>query len=564
MANNSNINYSDWSREELIAEVKKLKKRKKYGLIWEEKSEDLVEQCKKELPVLEEDQTKEIAKDSRKSTNIIIEGDNYHSLSVLNYTHKEKIDFIYIDPPYNTGAKDWKYNNNFVDSTDSFRHSKWLSFMSHRLKLAYEVLKKDGVICITVDDYEMPRLWLLMEKIFQERNHLGTVAIRNNPKGRMTNKDISLVHEYAIFFGKTEKSTIKRIPINPKDKTHSYKQEKDGTWYLPVNLRKQGVDSNSVNKKGKISDRYYPIYYDPTTKKVSTSEKLEIEIFPIDQSGQKRIWRRAKEAINEMYENGDLWVQETRHGLQPYYKFRGGLEGQMPQSIWYDAKFSASDYGTKILDKIMGKREMFQYPKSPYAVIQAILSGTNSKKAVILDFFAGSGTTGQAVLMLNQEDGGNRQFILCTNNEGRIAEEICYPRVKKVIEGYSDIKGIPANLRYFKTTFVSKSRVSDDTRRELIKRSAEMICIRENTFEKVVDKKGFKIYKDANHTTGILFDLDMIGEMKNKLKDQKLSTHVYVFSLTNDTFNDDFEDLNLPYKLCPIPESILEVYKKLF
>src|SRR3989344_2834630 len=130
----------------------------------------------------------------KKEIKKLIEGDNYHALSVLNYTHKGKIDVIYIDPPYNTGARDWKYNNNYVDSTDSFRHSKWLSLMCKRLILAKNLLKNDGVICVTIDDNELAALWLLMDEIFNEQNHLGTVTIRNNPKGRMTSRKISLTH----------------------------------------------------------------------------------------------------------------------------------------------------------------------------------------------------------------------------------------------------------------------------------------------------------------------------------------------------------------------------------
>ena len=184
-------NYDDFSKNDLIQEIKKLKKRKKFGLVWEDKQEEVVEQCKTKLPILEEVKSKEIMTDKEKPVNILIEGDNYHALSVLNYTHKGKIDVIYLDPPYNTGAKDWKYNNNYVDAEDPYRHTKWLSFMNHRLGLAKNLLSEDGIICVTIDDYEMPRLWLLMEDIFGEENHLGTIAIRINPGGRKSKRKVS-------------------------------------------------------------------------------------------------------------------------------------------------------------------------------------------------------------------------------------------------------------------------------------------------------------------------------------------------------------------------------------
>src|SRR3989339_294033 len=167
-------NYQDWTKEDLIQEIKRLKKRKKYGLVWdEEKTKEKFESdAEGKLPVLVEDKKKEIITHADKPTNILIEGDNYHALSVLNYTHQGKIDVIYIDPPYNTGNKSWKYNNSYVELDDSFKHSKWLSFMSKRLKLAKNLLSEEGIICVTIDDHELPRLWMLLEEVFGEDNHL--------------------------------------------------------------------------------------------------------------------------------------------------------------------------------------------------------------------------------------------------------------------------------------------------------------------------------------------------------------------------------------------------------
>jgi adenine-specific DNA-methyltransferase len=185
----------------------------------------------------------------------------------------------------------------------------------------------------------------------------------------------------------------------------------------------------------------------------------------------------------------------------------------------------------------------FPFPKSITTVFDCLKAVVKSKDALILDFFAGSGTTGHAVMMLNEEDGGNRKFILCTNNENNIALEITHPRIKAVVNGYEDVKGIPANVRYFKTSFVSKSKVSDDTRNSLVRKSAEMICVRENTFAKVIDKKGYKIYRNHNLVTGVLFDLDEIDTFKEEIAELGTLAHIYVFSLTNDTYSSDFQDL---------------------
>ncbi len=379
--------------------------------------------------------------------SFVIKGNNLLTISSLLKTFYNSVDFIYIDPPYNTGGSGdtFAYNN-------SFKQSSWLTFMKNRLVIAKKLLKNDGVICVTIDDYELPRLWVLMDEIFKQDNHLGTVIIRNNPKGRMTTRKFSLVHEYGIFFGKSENSYIKKLPVNVEDKSHTYIKDTDGSWYLPVNLRKQGVDSNAVNKKGKVSDRFYPIYYNKTTKEISTEAISDFEILPVDSNGVERIWRRGKEVINEMFSIGDIFAKDTKNGVQLYFKFRGGLDGQLAQSIWYDSKFSASEFGTRTLDKLLGERELFSYPKAPEAVKQSILAATDKKDAVILDFFGGSGTTAQAVIELNKEDNGNRRFILCEQMD--YIENVTTKRIKKVIENEGLGSFIYTELMPFNQMFI--------------------------------------------------------------------------------------------------------------
>ncbi len=561
---------------DLEAEIKKVRKCKKYGLVWEDKLEQIVDDCKHSVPILRLKEKKKgidpiINADKTKDENILIEGDNYHALSVLNYTHKGKISFIYADPPYNTGAKDWIYNNDYVDGEDPYRHTKWLSFMSNRLELARNLLKEDGVICITIDDYEMPRLWLLLEGIFGADNHLGTVAIRVNPKGRMTNKKISLVHEYAIFFGKSVNSRIQKAPENPEDKTHNYVQGDDGSWYLPVNLRKQGVDSLAINKKGNLSDRYYPIYINSKTGQISVTKKFDIELLPIDQNGEKRIWRRGKEAIEAMFNSKDLWFKETAQGPQIYFKFLGGLEGRMIQSLWLDTKFSASEYGTKELDEILGKREIFQYPKSPHAVIESIIAGTSDENAVVLDFFAGSGTTGQAVLDLNKQDGGNRKFILCTNNENNICEEVTYERIKSVMKGYKNkdgkkVSGLGGNLRYYKTDLVNIEKLHntpDQAKVKLTYQVGEMVGLRENTLNEVEKNEWWQIFEGQEKLTAIYFreDKEKLQDLISLLQKKNRPCALYVFSWGKNEYKSEYSSQNI--RVEDIPEPILEVYKEI-
>ena len=359
-----------------------------------------------------------------KTNGLLIHSDNFQALNLLQERYKEQVKCIYIDPPYNTNASEIIYKN-------GYKHSSWLSLIHSRLELCHKLQSNNGIISVAIDDYEVTKLVECMNTIYGQDNQLGIVAVRINPKGRMTTRKVSLVHEYSIFYGKSELSIIQKLPENPEDKTHNYKKDENGEWYLPVNLRKQGVDSDAKKSDGSYYDRFYPIYFCPKTKKVSTKEILDIQILPIDNSGQERIWRRSKDVIDDMFNSGDIWVNETSNGYQVYFKFKGGLSGKMVQSIWYDSKYSASDYGTKILDNTIGVRELFSYPKSPFTVIDNIRSISSENTGIVLDFFAGSGTTAHAVINLNREDNGNRKYILV--EQGEYFDSVLKPRVQKVI-----------------------------------------------------------------------------------------------------------------------------------
>ena len=206
-------------KEKLLAEIERLKrelkKRKKYGLVWEEKPEEVVEMCKSKLPVLKEVKGKEIMTDPDKPVNLLIEGDNYHALSVLNYTHPKSIDVIYIDPPYNTGAKDWKYNNDYIDINDAYRHSKWLSMMSNRLKIEKYLLKNDGALICAIDENECNRLGILLEGIFKD-HEIHCITIIHNPRG-IQGRNFSYTHEYAYFVFRKNMQVIGSRKIRNED-----------------------------------------------------------------------------------------------------------------------------------------------------------------------------------------------------------------------------------------------------------------------------------------------------------------------------------------------------------
>ncbi len=563
--------------EKLNAEIerlkKELKKRKKYGLVWEEKPEEVVEMCKEKLPVLKEVKNKEIITDKNKPVNLLIESDNYHALSVLNYTHAKKIDVIYIDPPYNTGSSKWIYDNKYVDSEDAFRHSKWLSFMFKRLKLARNLLKDNGVIICTIDDYEIHSLGLLMDEIFGENNRMSILVIESNPRGRTSNAFFATSHEYYLFYGRNAlKCKIEEQPLN-EEQSAVFKYKDDISYYRLLPMRKSGAAS----RRNERPKQFYPIYVNKNTLKLSMTKLSNNweELLPIDESGEERVWKLGRENCEKYIKSGDVIAKRGRKGIKLYQKDRI-KSGRKPKTMWIDPKYDASAHGTNLIAEILGKRNIFEYPKSLYAVIDSLKTIVRSNKnALVLDFFAGSGTTGHAVLELNKEDDGNRKFILCTNNEDnngngyKIAEDICYPRIKKVIEGYKnlkseDVKGLGGNLKYFKTNFVDYDEPTDRNKIKLTEQATEMLCVKEGTFEKVLDQKNFKIFKNTNHYTGIIFDQVAIPAFKKAIKNIKGKFSVYIFSLGDETFDDEFKDIKQKVKLSPIPEAILRVYRRIF
>lgn len=554
--------YTDWSKEDLIERLKALEKRKKYGLVWddEREPEKVVQQCKESLPVLKEVKNKKIKTISDKPTHILIEGDNYHAVSVLNYTHEKSIDVIYIDPPYNTGARDWKYNNNYIDINDAWRHSKWLSMMKNRLELSKHLLKREGCLIITIDDNESCTLGLLLEEIFPGKDR-ATVVIKYNPAGTARN-GFSRNHEYAYFL------------LNPGQEIEKKTAPRD---IRDQNLRRHG---NGANRQDSPT-MFFPIYVDKKKLKVigvgdvpktnfhpqqQTIDKGTFyEIWPIDNRNKEKRWYFGKERVKS--KGGDelicKWVKDRLH----VYFHTDNLSEQKYQSVWIGSEYDSGAHGGSMVRDIVGQH--FPFPKSLYAVkdcLNAIVR--NNKEAIVLDFFAGSGTTGHAVLELNKEDGGNRQFIICTNNENNICIDVCYPRIEKVIKGYTDLKGrkveaLGGNLLYYKTDFVPAAP-TDRNKKKLTKQSVEMLCLRENTFDLVCETDDIKIFQNREKCTGILFDQLRISEFKEKIKDFNKPISVYIFSLSDDDFAEEFFDMQDRVKVCSIPEAILRVYRRIF
>lgn len=394
-----------------------------------------------------DDDYKEKVNTFNDSGNLFITGDNLEALKLLQESYLGKIDMIYIDPPYNTG-NDLIYKNDFSkseyeeliesgliddtgnrlaknDPSSGRYHSSWLSLMFPRLKIARNLLTDDGILVITIDDFELPRLTLMMDEVFGENNRLGTVTVKNNPSGRSTTKGFSVSNEYALFYSKSSNTQIGRLPRNDSQLSR-YKESDDLGKFEWTNFRKHG------GFKEDAPTMYYPIYIkrDGSSFRIpnlqwneerkaydSLDDVLDDELisYPIDDIGRDRRWKwgleRARKSIQEMTVRLD-----KNKKFSVYIKSRMNEEGMLPLTIWDNTKYSATEYGTNHLKKLFNGKT-FDYPKSFYAVEDSIRVASSKKDAIILDFFAGSATTGEAVMRLNSEDNGTRKFILVTLDE---------------------------------------------------------------------------------------------------------------------------------------------------
>jgi len=436
--------------------------------------------------------------------------------------------------------------------------------MSNRLKLAKRLLKDDGALICAIDENERDRLGLLLEDFFGNYE-IHCITIVHNPRG-VQGKNFSYTHEYAFFIFRKGIKVIGQRRI----------REEDIDWR---NLRDNGGESLRTDAR----NCFYPVIVenekvvgfgevvpqDIHPEKQTEKKGNRYYVYPIDKNGIERKWRYARQSVKEIIDL--LRAKKTRSG----FEIELGKDFGTVRTVWQDSRYDSNEYGTKLVHNLVPDTH-FDFPKSVFNTYDCIAPILYERKnAIVLDYFAGSGTTGHAVMILNKEDGGQRQFILCTNNENGIAQEVCYPRIKKVIKGhedYPDITNISSNLKYFKTAFVG-SEPTHRNKKMLTDKSVEMLCIKENTFKEVLNKpvsagfkqgKAFRIFKNKEKYLAILFDEMQIDAFKKEIGKLKMPVSVYVFSLEGDDFREEFEDLKNKITLCSIPEAILKVYRRIF
>ncbi len=553
---------------DLQSEIKKIKNRKKYGLIWEDKPEDVVLQCQNNIPILKEVKTRKVVSDNSLPTNILIEGDNYHSLSVLNYTHRGAVDVIYADPPYNTGNKSWKYNNDYVEKEDSFRHSKWISYIDKRVRLAKNLLKESGLLIFAIDDYEVHTLRLLLDEIMGEDNRLGTVVVVHNPGGRQDEQYFATAHEYMLVYAKNRDQAIVKHLDQSEDKIKDYQFSDSISSYKLREYRRSGANSRRTDRP----NLWYPIYINPKTLEASISKmKGWDEIWPIDNEGIERVWRWGAGTFNEK-KNDYIYIKKYGDGYRFYVKERSiHYKGEKSKTFWLKPEYSAVN-GTAVLKEIFSEKsdKIFDFPKSPF-LMRDVLLVASQEDSTILDFFAGSGTTGHATLELNKQDGGKRKFILCTNNENKICEEVTYERIKRVMKGYKNkkgekVEGLGGNLSYFKTDLVSVDklrRISDESKIKVTYQAGEMIALRENTLNEIEKNDWWQVFEGDGKLTAIYFteNKTKLKELLKILEKKNQPTTLYIFGWGKNEYKNDYSTHSI--RVEDIPEPILEVYKEI-
>lgn len=565
------------SNDEKSALLALLNTQKKYGLVWEDKPENVELQMVSELPVLTEVKDRAIiSEDADAPNHILIEGDNLHALTALTYTHAGRIDVIYIDPPYNTGKKDeFKYNDRWIDAENAYRHSCWLSFISKRLKLAKQLLKKDGLIFISIDDNEIGQLKVLCDEIFsansnpQNSNSLGVLVWDlggGTSAGHFTRSheyilaycnDKSLLPNFSGGEGIIDDRAIKKKSKKNAESEYTFKKgtkfeaqdgfELQGQWGGTEITRL--ISGRMICKNGQLCE--------DVTLAACWTQRDQMDSFF---AGEDTIDTKGQHVIEFYFrENGKLYCRKSRDKINPPSVFRG---------------IANTKQGSSLIKEIFNGEEPIGFAK-PINLISFLL-GLKPANSLILDFFAGSGTTLHATMQLNAEDGGHRQCILVTNNENSICEEVTYVRNQRVIQGYTTpkgeaVEGLHSNtLRYYRTSFVPRAKTIANMR-ALTNAATDLLCIKNNVYKEIGGFAGKRIpaqiaryFDDGKTKMLVIYAEKYVPTFVNLLLNMEVDGKilVYVFSNSNYAYDDTFEEVLDKVELCALPDAIYKAYKK--
>ena len=583
--------------------------------------------------------TGSIRRSEDRSTHAAICGENFHALQLLKYLYKDRIDCIYIDPPYNTGDPDWKYNNRYVDSNDKWMHSKWLSFMEKRLEIAKELLRpEDGVLIVTIDEHEVHHLGVLLEQIFREYE-IYTIAIVHNPKGK-SDANVSRVNEFALVCvpkveGKRGKRAVAVFGGLPPDEADAmvgkrtaehadqddvdedgdvdedvevsedvddepveveelelldlpFPQEELADWELRHG-RRRGDQSSYRHQRHK---QFYPLYIDRDSRTVVRAgdyipldEEPDLSdvdglaaLWPIDGEGNDRVWRFSPETmqariddgrvvLGRQSEDGRSWTVNVWYPKNQRKKYK---------TVWWNPKHDAGTHGTHLIHKMLQRRNVFPFAKSIYAVHDTLLAVVRDRpEALILDFFAGSGTTLHATALINEQDGGRRQCIVVSNNEVSaktatqlrkdgllpgdaryerhgIFKDVTRPRIEAALTGqapngkphdpknrYPDGRhwsdGFAENVEFFDLVCLDRDEVSQGSHFADIEPSLWLTAGGVGTLPTSDESKPFALADASNY--GVLFDRSRFAEFRKQLAKRPDITHVFLITDSLSDYN---------------------------
>lgn len=591
---------TDAERSALLALINE---HKTYGLVWEDKTEAVEQRLATEYPVLAEIRDRAIISDNPDAPNhILIEGDNLEALTTLAYTHAGKIDVIYIDPPYNTGNSDFKYNDSYVDKNDAFRHSKWISFIRRRLVIASTLLSENGIIFISIDENEYSVLKLLCDEIFGRVNFVSSFVWKSKSGGANDAKFVATDSEYILAYAKNS-DTLTLLDDEGATVTTSYNREDENGRYALDRLDKQNLG-----------------YHESLDFPIIGPDGKTYTVFHADPEHKVARWRWSKETVRARYEelvfeNGCVYTKNYES------------EGAMPRNILVEERFGRTRSGKTELFSIIGPND-FNNPK-PSKLISYFLSLFPDKDCLVLDFFAGSGTTLNAVMRSNFLDGGHRSCILVTNNEDGICETVTYPRNRNVILGYmskgknsvlllsekinltkfknsskildrirhikeakrnhfdsfkleikdgtillygilnksEEVEGLSDNnLRYYRTDFVSRERTQKN-RRELMDKSTDLLCIKEALYTELpkfghigLNPKGARYFVDGKKQMLIIYRPEFITYFVEEIDKIEVTEpiKIYVYAPDRYAYNDEFAIVADKVSLCALPQNIID------
>ena len=603
--------YSKYTNEELIKYIGELQKQlasTKYGLYWDKniEEEDAFQLMKTNIPFL--DRKEFLNKQSDLST-ILIQGDNLHSASLLNMAlpYGKKIDVVYIDPPYNTGHGDsvFTYNDKSVNKDDGYYHSKWLNQISRRLSLLRDLMDDKGVIFISIDDNELYNLKLLCDSIFGENNFLGNI-VQNKGNAQNDALDLQKNHEYCLVYCKKrfyvkKNNKVKEIPHLYETKVETKELiEENGRYYYIGSGITTGGEGGTLKARLNLG---YTIYYNPKThdfigiedydkeiakisdeeSEVYTDNKEYIEngyipIRPPKKKGKLGVWTWELKKFNS--EKDTILIKKTSKGYSInkkmfveasdikvidgkhcYFK-----ETKAPLKSILDFSSAA---GSSELINVLTKQE-FNNPKN-VEFIKYLIKSFPKKDALVLDIYAGSGTTAQSVLELNEEDGGSRQVILCTNNEKNICTNVTYPRTKTVVTGirpngtkYCEPRKV--NFLYYIVDFMPDSNSRDQAKYNLAEKVDELLCINEGLYNEVERTAFCSHYSNAISSRHLfiyseLFNKEKFASFVNLIKSYSGDKAVYVYSNNYELDDEILSQIPSDAVVKPIPSKIYEIYK---